>query len=694
MSPSTVAPPTRPRKPSGFWKVWENVVSELEKFIAGQGEPGRMPSKVVLTRAGRSDLINAIWYYGGQETVAQKLGLDLSHHPTGYWDTLARVEEALQRFMAEHGESGVMPTSEYLKEQGQHALYHAVRKHGGEAVVAERLGLKRNKHRHADHHWGNIETLRLAIEQFTQQQGLPGKLPGKNLLARHRRYDLIGAIRRHGGWHKVARLLGLAEARPQKPDGYWLDFTNVATAIHSYNQTHGTPGTMPGQSELNQAGQSALARAISVSHGGISAVADRLSLIYTGPRPPGFWQEWPNLEREILAFIQTCGTPGHMPSVETLEQHHRHDLINAIATHQGHQAVAARLGLEASYRPQGYWDSWENLEREFIRWGREHNHSGVMPSFQALTATGRADLTSAVYKHGGLLTVADKLGWHTSQGYHRFPNWDAVAEAVLQFVATDGEPGVMPSYDQFLQRGHRDLLRAIYKWGGGLTQTAYRLGLDCLYPREIKWRTWSQFAPELEAFIARQGELGIMPSAETFRTAGRHDLLRGIQVYHGGMSKVAGRLGLASAVESRGYWQDFDNVAEALFAFMETEGLAGVIPTHRLLRASGATSLSKAVLNHGGSQQVAGRLGLAYHEKSPGYWRDWDGVRQELEAFMQVYGEPGVLPTQTQLRQAGRSDLIAAIRCQGGAKPVAQRGGWRLARRKGSKRHSSSLSTT
>ena len=127
---------------------------------------------------------------------------------------------------------------------------------------------------------------------------------------------------------------------------------------------------------------------------------------------------------------------------------------------------------------------------------------------------------------------------------------------------------------------------------------------------------------------------------------------------------------------------------------METEGFAGVIPTHRLLRASGATSLSKAVLNHGGSQQVAGRLGLAYHEKSPGYWRDWDGVRQELEAFMQVYGEPGVLPTQTQLRQAGRSDLIAAIRCQGGAKPVAQRGGWRLARRKGSKRHSSSLSTT
>lgn len=125
--------------------------------------------------------------------------------------------------MAEHGESGVMPTSEYLKEQGQHALYHAVRKHGGEAVVAERLGLKRNKRRHADHHWGNIEALRLAIEQFTQQQGLPGKLPGKNLLARHRRYDLIGAIRRHGGWHKVARLLGLAEARPQKPDGYWLE---------------------------------------------------------------------------------------------------------------------------------------------------------------------------------------------------------------------------------------------------------------------------------------------------------------------------------------------------------------------------------------------------------------------------------------------------------------------------------------
>jgi hypothetical protein len=485
VSTETTPPSARQRKPLGYWQVWANLAQELTAFILEHGEPGLMPSKTTLTHAGRSDLINAIRIFGGQEVVAERLGLLTSQHQAGYWHEFGRVEEAVRRFIATHGEPGIMPTMAHLKEQGHHGLCHAIHQHGGQIVVAERLGLTLSRQRHPDHYWDDLATLGLAIEQFNEEHGLADKLPGKNLLARHGRQDLIGAIRLHGGWRAVAQKLGLAEIPLQKPDGYWLSFENVTLAIDSYNQTYGTPGQMPGQIALNRTGHSTLARAISVYHGGFAAVASRLGLTYTGPRPPGYWQEWANLEQELTAYIQNQGTPGQMPLLETLRQHERYDLINAFTTHGGYHTVADRLGLTTIYRPPGYWERWENLAHELLEWAREHDQVGVMPTSDELTATGRADLVSATYKHGGMLAMADKLGWHTGQGQHRFSSWADVAAAVHQFVADYGEKEVMPYTEQMIQRGRHDLLRAVYKWGGWLDPGRLPVGVRMpLSPRD------------------------------------------------------------------------------------------------------------------------------------------------------------------------------------------------------------------
>jgi hypothetical protein len=439
---------------------------------------------------------------------------------------------------------------------------------------------------------------------------------------------------------------------------------------------------MPGHIELAQTGYSSLARAISVYHGGIAAVASRLGLSYNGPRPPGYWQEWSHLEEEIRAFMQSHGLPGQMPTLETLTEHNRHDLINALVTHGGYHAVAGRLALATRYQPPGYWDRWENLRHEFLEWAREHGHTGVMPTSDELTAGGRADLVSAVFKHGGMLVVADKLGWQAGQGQHRFSSWDDVAAAVEQFIIDFGEEGVMPQGILFHQQGRSDLLRAVYKWGGGLTQAAYRLGLQCNYPRDSQWRGWTHLEQELRAFLAQQGEPDTLPTMATLQAAGRGDLVNAIQLYHGGAAAVARRLGLKYRRESKQYWQDFGHVAEALFAFLEEYGLSGIVPTHQFLRTHGASSLSQAILNHGGSQRVAERLGLDYRSKAPGYWRDWETFAAALEKFMREQGQPGVIPTQPQLRQAGRADLEAAIRFHGGMKAVAERGDWQRGRTK------------
>lgn len=617
MSDSTTPRPPRPQKPPGYWQVWDNLVRELTAFILENGQPGLMPSKIVLTRAGRYDLISAIQAFGGQVVVAGKLGLTRSQQPAGYWHEFSHVAEALRTFIAHHGETGVMPTMAHLQQYGQHSLCRALGQHGGAAAVAERLGLVQARPRHPDHYWGDFAVLRLAVQQFLEEHGSSGKLPSKKTLSRYGRHDLIGAIRLHGGWRVVARKLGLDEAPPQKPDGYWLKFEHVAEAIQAYNQAHGIPGQMPGQTELNRAGYSTLARAISVYHGGFAAVASRLELTCTGPRPPGYWQKWSHLQEALQTFVQTFGMPGQMPSAEMLTQHNRHDLINAITIHGGYHAVAGRLGLATRYQPTGYWDRWENLRHEFLEWAREYGLTGVMPTGEELAASGRADLVSAFYKHGGMLVVADKLGWQTGQGQHRFSSWEDVAVAVQQFITDFGEEGAMPQGTLFLQRGRSDLLRAIYKWGGGLTQAAYRLGLKCYYPRDSQWRVWAYLERELQAFLEQWGERGVMPTMATLHAAGRGDLVSAIQIYHGGAARVARRLGLKYGRESKRYWQDFEHVAEALFAFLEEHGLSGGMPTHQFLRTHGASSLSQAILNHGGSQRVAERLGLDYHRKSP-----------------------------------------------------------------------------
>lgn len=685
MSAQTTSLATPKRKPLGYWQQWDNLARELNELITQQGKPGQMPSKNILTRAGRTDLINAIRYFGGQEAVAQRLDLTTNQTPSGYWNAFGRVEDALLAFIHSLGKPGIMPTIEQLKEHGYHGLCYAITKHGGQAVVAKQLGLTLTTNRHPIHYWDDFANVRLEIENFIQKHGTPGKLPGKTTLTRHQRYDLIGAIRLHGGMAIVAQKLGLAKISAKKPAGYWRQLANIAAAIDAYNRAQGTPGQMPGQIELNQAGYSSLSQAISVYHGGFAEVAKRLGLLYQGPRPPGYWHVWTHLEQELNDFIQTHGTPGQMPRLAELELHQRYDLGNAITYYGGYHAVAERLGLTTIYHPPGYWQSWDNLSRELHEWAKAYDHLGIMPTGERLIATGRDDLVGAFSKHGGLLVVADKLGWKTGQGQHRFPNWEAVADAVQQFIDEHGERGVIPTTTELAQHGRYDLLRAIYKWGGGLTQTAYRMGLHCPYPRESKWRTWSPLASELEAFIQQHGQPGEMPSVKLFQATGRGDLLYGILVYHGGISAVARRLGLSYAVEARAYWLDYDNVIAALLTFIEEEGLGGMMPTHQMLRTNGANSLSNAILNHGGSQAIAEQLGLDYAEKSPGYWRDWATLCRELEAFMDISGQPGVLPTQRQLREAGRNDLVAAIRFHGGVKAVAVRGQWRSKHTRGKK---------
>lgn len=91
------------------------------------------------------------------------------------------------------------------------------------------------------------------------------------------------------------------------------------------------------------------------------------------------------------------------------------------------------------------------------------------------------------------------------------------------------------------------------------------------------------------------------------------------------------------------------------------------MPTEAQLRKNSLSSLCDAIHEIGGFALVAYRLGLKT-SKPKGFWQDFDNVVTELQGWMEgIEGrKANTLPTQAELRKAGRTDLISAMQLHGG----------------------------
>ncbi|MDP9367433.1 MAG: hypothetical protein M3Q03_04005 [Chloroflexota bacterium] len=86
---------TSQAKPSRYWTDFENLRRELLHFINTHSDPGLMPTRSELERAGRSDLAAAIGQHGGTKIVAGHLDLDIrrqARHGRKGWEDFATIE--------------------------------------------------------------------------------------------------------------------------------------------------------------------------------------------------------------------------------------------------------------------------------------------------------------------------------------------------------------------------------------------------------------------------------------------------------------------------------------------------------------------------------------------------------------------------------------------------------------------------
>jgi hypothetical protein len=252
-------------------------------------------------------------------------------------------------------------------------------------------------------------------------------------------------------------------------------------------------------------------------------------------------------------------------------------------------------------------------------------------------------------------------------------NFGNLARELQRFVSEQSKVGLMPRHSELLAAKRSDLSAAIKKHGGS-SKVASRLGLKISTKPKGYWEDFANVERELRMFIASHDREGIMPLKDELADAGLGTLAQVISERFGGYHTVAKRLDLWVQTKPKGYWDNLENVRTEILVFINEFGTPGVMPLQKNLADKGRSNLSAAISKHGGFSAVAKRLGLQQPNafKPDGYWSDFKNLKQELLSFIQEYGTQGVMPTNKQMMDMGRNDLVAGIVRHGGKYKVAR----------------------
>mmetsp|Transcript_17545 Transcript_17545/g.43309 ORF Transcript_17545/g.43309 Transcript_17545/m.43309 type:complete len:487 (-) Transcript_17545:374-1834(-) len=131
----------------GVFDPMQSLRSQMLEL--GFGADGLMPRRAELRSAEAYVIEQAVVDAGGFEAVAGRLGWTNNRRkPRGYWSNLVTVEREVLKFISEHElEPGVMPSRPQFEEFGRFDIARSLAKHGGPAVIAEKIGLLAPRYR-------------------------------------------------------------------------------------------------------------------------------------------------------------------------------------------------------------------------------------------------------------------------------------------------------------------------------------------------------------------------------------------------------------------------------------------------------------------------------------------------------------------------------------------------------------------
>ncbi len=451
-------------------------------------------------------------------------------------------------------------------------------------------------------------------------------------------------------------------------------------------------------------------------------------------KPPGYWFNWNNIERELREVIENeykdengnvIKPSGEFPKEVQLVKTGKNYLLHPIRKYFGGiPNVRKRMGFEPSYKPDGYWDDWSNVEKELREViGNEYRDSegvlikaaGEFPIITKLERVGKGNLACAIYgKHDGMDAARKRMGYKSSQkpkGYWK--NWENVERELLEVIEneyrnTDGSlikaKGEFPTQKQLSMIGKLGIASAIFKYHGGAYAIRKRMGFEPYRKPDGYWDNWDNLRMELEEvanseyrdenghIIKRAGEF---PTQEQLSKIGRCNI-EGAMERHGGLSSVRGKMGFKELQKPHSYWNDWGNLENELKLVIKNQYVdkdgniiknAGEFPTTNQLARINRHDMINALHKHNGISAICKRMGFKLKCKPNGYWSDWNNVEKELREVIdnEYRDSEGVLikaagefPTTNQLKKIEEYGLLDAILKHDGMNNVRQRMGYEL----------------
>jgi hypothetical protein len=353
----------------------------------------------------------------------------------------------------------------------------------------------------------------------------------------------IAITKNFGGLPRFAKECGLQPRR--LPNGYFDEIGTLCKALRLFAGSHGSADLMPTTDALKKAGEYSLVEAIA-KHGGVEAVSAGCSLPMShSKKPNGFYDDFEAVAKGVRDFIAATGTWGTMPSHGELWDAGESGLSFAITSHGGFPKTAVRLGLQPRRKPIGHWTP-EAIQAEVLCFVSEYGEPGIFPTGTLLRTCERTDLENAFNDYpGGTRALAETLGLQILGGKPNgyWENTAHIADELRAFVSEHGESGVMPTQQLLVRHGRQDIVNALHRWAGGLTNFAASLGLQTAERPKNYWKDFDNLTQELLDFNVAYGQRGQMPSVSWLKDNGHAAIQTAINNYHGGTFAVAKRLG-------------------------------------------------------------------------------------------------------------------------------------------------------
>jgi len=305
-----------------------------------------------------------------------------------------------------------------------------------------------------NNYWKDENNLKKELEPIIKKNN--GEFPTQGYLIENDYSSLNNAIRMHGGFPAVRQKMGYE--LNIKPDGYWKDFDNIKKGLEPIIEKNN--GEFPTSTYLEENCYSSLRYAIQQYHGGLPKVRQKMGYEEEN-KPNGYWKDESNFERELKIVIKENN--GEFPTYEYLSENGYSSLRSAIQMHGGFSAVRGKMGYELNIKPDGYWENWDNFEKE-LKIAIEENN-GEFPTSNYLKENGYSSINNAIQMHGGFPAVRQKMGYEENRKPEGYWNDWSNFEKELKIVIEENN-GEFPTFRYLMKNGYSRIGRAIQMHGG------------------------------------------------------------------------------------------------------------------------------------------------------------------------------------------------------------------------------------